>query len=214
MLFCFLFTKQDRPRVIKATITGQHLDLTDIKNLPDFVPAWLRKYGTEVSFQHEFDKRIVPWMKEHGFTKLTVKDVAESGFKSTIALPEAVEIQPLVVSPTVEEKVVKTTVETKTNAIKANVKEASVEATGTVDAIRRNVLRAEDAVGFWGTAGKKVQKDLREISARTAINVGNTSQNIRAILKGLNSKEKVIVSQLTDKAISKKGQPRRLVEQQ
>ena len=109
-------------------------------------------------------------------------------------------------------KVVKTTVETKTNAIKANVKEASVEAAGTVDAIRRNVLRAEDAVGFWGTAGKKVQRDLREISARTAINVGNTSQNIRAILKGLNSKEKTIVAQLTDKAISKKGQPRRLVE--
>ncbi len=111
-----------------------------------------------------------------------------------------------------EVKVVETTVETKTNSIKANAKEASVEAAGTVDAIRRNVLRAEDAVGFWGTAGKKVQRDLREISARTAINVGNTSQNIRAILKGLNSKEKVIVAQLTDKAISKKSQPARLVE--
>ena len=111
-----------------------------------------------------------------------------------------------------EAKAVETTVETKTNFIKANAKEASVEATGTVDAIRRNVLRAEDAVGFWGTAGKKVQRDLREISARTAINVGNTSQNIRAILKGLNSKEKVILAQLTDKAISKKGQPARLVE--
>ena len=119
-----------------------------------------------------------------------------------ITKPKAVEVA----------KVVETTADTKTNAIKANVKEASVEPTGTVDAIRRNVLRAEDAVGFWGTAGKKVQRDLREISARTAINVGNTSQNIRNILKGLNSKEKVIVSQLTDKAISKKGQPRRLVE--
>ena len=122
------------------------------------------------------------------------------------------EAQPPTEAKAEETKVVETTVETKTNAIKANAKEASVEATGTVDAIRRNVLRAEDAVGFWGTAGKKVQRDLREISARTAINVGNTSQNIRAILKGLNSKEKVIVAQLTDKAISKKGQPARLVE--
>ena len=122
------------------------------------------------------------------------------------------EYTPPVEAKAEEAKVVETTIETKTDAIRANVKEASVEATGTVDAIRRNILRAEDAVGFWGTAGKKVQRDLREISARTAINVGNTSQNIRTILKGLNSKEKVIVSQLTDKAISKKGQPRRLVE--
>lgn len=110
-----------------------------------------------------------------------------------------------------ETKVVKTTADTKTNAIKANVKEASVEATGTVDAIRRNILRAEDAVGFWGTAGKKVQRDLREISARTARNVGNTSQNIRIILKGTTSAEKTIISQLTDGVISEKGQPARLV---
>ncbi len=114
--------------------------------------------------------------------------------------------------PAAEAKVIETTVETKTDAIQANVKEASVEATGTVDAIRRNVSRAEDAVGHWGTAGLKVQRDLREISARTAKNVGNTSQNIRAIFKGLNAKEKVVVAQLTDGAISKKGQPPRLVE--
>ena len=111
-----------------------------------------------------------------------------------------------------EAKVVETTIETKTNAIKANAKEASVEPTGTIDAIRRNVLRTEDALGFWGSAGRKIQRDLREISARTAKNVGNTSQNVRAILKGLNAKEKTVVSQLTDKAISKKGQPNRLVE--
>ncbi len=136
---------------------------------------------------------------------IPVPEKPVAGQKAKIAptaKPEAVEIA----------KVVETTVETKTNAIKANAKEASVEPTGTVDAIRRNILRAEDAVGFWGTAGKKVQRDLREISARTAINVGNTSQDIRAILKGLNSKEKIIVAQLTDKAISKEGQPRRLIE--
>ena len=83
----------------------------------------------------------------------------------------------------IEQKVIDTTVETKTNSIKANVKESATEPAGTIDAIRRNVSRAEDALGHWGTAGKKVQRDLREISARTARNVGNTSQNIKAILK-------------------------------
>ncbi len=110
----------------------------------------------------------------------------------------------------ITEKVVKTTIETKTNAIKANVKEASIEPTGTIDAIRRNVSRAEDALGHWGTAGVKVQRDLREISARTAINTGNTTQNIKGILKGLSSAEKIKVAQIADKVI--KNQPSRLTE--
>ncbi len=132
-------------------------------------------------------------------------------FKNFVEKVENILAVPLAAEVVTEGKVVKTTVETKTNAIKANVKEASVEAVGTIDAIRRNVLRAEDALGFWGSAGRKVQRDLREISARTAKNVGNTSQNIRRILKGLNAKEKIVVSQLTDSAISKKGQPQRLI---
>ena len=109
-----------------------------------------------------------------------------------------------------ETKIKETTAETKSDAIQANVKESSVEPTGTLDAIRRNVLRAEDALGFWGTAGKKVQRDLREISARTAKNVGNTSQNIRRILFKITDKEKIVVAQLADGAISTEGQPRRL----
>ncbi|KKM89321.1 hypothetical protein LCGC14_1249870, partial [marine sediment metagenome] len=115
------------------------------------------------------------------------------------------------IRPPAEQKVIETTAKTKTDAIQANVKEASVEPTGTVDAIRRNILRAEDVLGFWGTAGRKVQRALREISARTARNVGGTSQNIRIILKGTNKAEKVIIAQLADGAISTEGQPRRLV---
>ncbi len=114
--------------------------------------------------------------------------------------------------PTEVAKVEQTTATTKSDAIQANVKEASVEPTGTLDAIRRNVLRAEDAVSFWGTAGKKVQRELQEISARTAKNVGNTSQNIRAIFKGVTAEEKVVIAQLIDGAISSEGQPARLIE--
>ncbi len=113
---------------------------------------------------------------------------------------------------TVEKKIIEVTADTKTDAIKANVKEAAIEPLGTADAIRRNVLRVEDALGFWGTAGQKVRRDLQEISARTAKNVGNTSQNIRAIFKGLTAKEKIVIAQLTDNAITEFNQPRRLVE--
>lgn len=119
---------------------------------------------------------------------------------------EAVEVK------VIEKTIVDNTAKTKTEGIVANAKEASVEATGTMDAIRRNVLRAEDVLSFWGTAGKKVQTDLREISARTAKNVGNTSQNIKPLFKGLNAAESTIVTQLTDGAIPSTGQPRRLIE--
>ncbi len=133
--------------------------------------------------------------------------------KVTDAEFEGIIAEPFVLQPqAVEEKIKATTVETKTKGIVANVKEAAVEEVGTIDAIRRNISRAEDAVGHWGSAGKKVQRDLREISARTAINTGNTSQNIRAILKGLNAKDKVTVSQLSDGAISAEGQPNRLIK--
>ena len=148
-------------------------------------------------------------------TKIFRKDILLEPVEKRLGLVGEEFAEPVVVpfkpAEAVTEKVIKTTAETKTNAIQANVKEASVEAVGTVDAIRRNILRAEDALGFWGSAGRKVQRDLREISARTAKNVGNTSQNIRGILKELNSAEKIIVSQLTDGAISKEGQPQRLI---
>ena len=135
--------------------------------------------------------------------------VSEEEFKQFMAEPF---VPPTEAKTAIEKKIVDNTVKTKTEGIIANVKEAVVEETGTIDAIRRTVARAEDAVGHWGTAGKKVQRDFREISARTAKNVGNTSQNIKPILKGLNAKEKVIVTQLTDGEIVRTNQPRRLVE--
>ncbi len=132
--------------------------------------------------------------------------------KVTDAEFEQILAEPFVLPESVEKQVVKVTADTKTEGIQANVKEASVEPTGTADAIRRSVLRTEDALGFWGTVGKKVQRDLREISHRTAKNVGTTSQNIRTIERGLSAEEKVVVSQLTEGAISSEGQPHRLVE--
>ena len=106
------------------------------------------------------------------------------------------------------------TVATKAKAIDGNAKEATVtEPAGPIKrAIVRNIARAEDAVGTWGKTGLKVQKDLREISFRTAVNVGNTTQNIKPLVKGLNKAEKVTVAQLIDGAIPRAGQPNRLIQ--
>ncbi|HEC65813.1 MAG TPA: hypothetical protein ENI23_10985, partial [bacterium] len=125
--------------------------------------------------------------------------------------PKGEVLSPINPQTTEQQKVQATETKTKTEDIQARSNQATVEPTGTVDAIRRNVLRTTDAIRRWGTAGQKVARDLEEISARTAKNVGNTSQNVRGILKGLSSKEKVTVSQLTDGAISREGQPERLL---
>lgn len=105
-------------------------------------------------------------------------------------------------------------VTTKAKAIDGNAKEATVTepAKPLKRAIVRNIARAEDAVGTWGKTGLKVQKDLREISFRTAVNVGNTSQNIKPWVKGLNKAEKETVAQLIDGAIPREGQPNRLIQ--
>lgn len=129
--------------------------------------------------------------------------LTEEEFAGVIAEPFVPEV--------VEQKIVDNTTKMQTEGIQANAREASVEKTGTFDAIRRNISRAEDAVGHWGNAGKRVQRDFREISARSAINSGTTTQNVKAILKGLNAQEKVVVAQLTDGAINSSGQPSRLV---
>ena len=116
-----------------------------------------------------------------------------------------------VIASVEEVKAQKVTVDTKSKAVQASTKNASVETTSDLDAIRRNVSRATDALRHWGTIGEKVRQAFFDISRRTAVNTGNTSENIRKTLKGLNSKEKVIVAQLTDGAISEKSQPARLV---
>lgn len=103
---------------------------------------------------------------------------------------------------------------TKARSLEGNAKQAPVTepANPVKRAIFRNIARAEDAVGTWGKTGLKVQKDLREIAFRTAVNVGNTTQNIKPLTKGLNKSEKIIVAQLIDGAIPSEGQPHRLVE--
>ncbi|KKL57659.1 hypothetical protein LCGC14_2233200, partial [marine sediment metagenome] len=111
----------------------------------------------------------------------------------------------------IEQKAKRTTVETTSKAVQASTANASVKATSDIDAVIRNVARATDALSRWGTAGKKVQRAFFEISARTAVNSGNTTQNIKIIFKGTTSAEKTIITQLTDGAISEKGQPARLV---
>ena len=84
-------------------------------------------------------------------------------------------------------------VSTSAKALNGNFKEATVnEPAGPLKrAIVRNLARAEDAVGTWGKTGLKIQKDLREISFRTAVNTGNTVQNIKPWTKGLSKKEKL-----------------------
>ena len=156
------------------------------------------------------DRPLRPIERDTGGVKALadLSGVSEEEFRKFMAEPFA----PTEAKAAIEKKIVDNTIKTKTEGIVANAKEAAVEATGTMDAIRRNVLRAEDVLGFWGTAGKKVQRDLREISARTAKNVGNTSQNIKPLFKGLSTAEKTIVDQLADGAIPETGQPRRLVE--
>jgi hypothetical protein len=74
------------------------------------------------------------------------------------------------------------------------------------------VARAEDALGFMGETGKKVQKDFREISFRTAANVGTTQQNIKPWLKGVSRADKETIAKLIDGAIERKGQPERLLQ--
>ncbi len=101
--------------------------------------------------------------------------------------------------------------QTKMEVVKSNLSLIGLEIAGTFDMLRRNTLRAEDAVSFWGKAGKKVQRDFQEISARSAANSAKTSQAIGRLIDKLSAEDKVIVAQLADGAIKEKGQPRRLV---
>ena len=142
-------------------------------------------------------------------TPLNVEPVTDLG-KVTDEEFEGIIAGPFV--PEVERKVVDNTVKTNATRIEGRQEEASVPKLGVLDDLLLAVGRAEDVVGRWGSAGKKVQRDLREISARTAKNVGQTRQNTEAILKGLSAKEKSIVAQLTDGAISSAEQPGRLVQ--
>jgi hypothetical protein len=118
----------------------------------------------------------------------------------------------LIVPSEEDQKIV--TVATKSRAIAGKAKESDITPLKNTfaRAVVANIARAEDAAGTWGKTGKKVQKDLREISFRTAVNTGNTTQNIKKWTKGLSKTEKVTVAQLMDGAISREGQPNRLIQ--
>ena len=139
-----------------------------------------------------------------------VSDVEfKDALKEPLFAPEAPE-------PTLQQveddPISKNTAKVQTQAIDGVQKSATVEPTSTPDAIRRNLIRVKDAVLHWGVAGKKVAKDFDEISLRTQMNVGTTSQNIKASMKGLNSKDKVTVTQLVDGAIDRTAIPDRLLK--
>lgn len=87
----------------------------------------------------------------------------------------------------------------KTKAIVGSMAAAAVKPFKTfANFTARSVARAEDIVGTWGTAGKRVQAAFRHISARSAKNSGNSTATIKNALKGLSDAEKVDVSKIVD----------------
>ena len=106
------------------------------------------------------------------------------------------------------------TVSTKSKALEGKASQSDITPLKNpyARAVIANIARAEDAIGTWGKAGKKVQTDLREISFRTAVNTGNTTQNIKVWTKGLSKAEKETVAKLMDGAIPREGQPNRLIQ--
>jgi len=79
------------------------------------------------------------------------------------------------------------------------------------DAIARNILRVEDAVSRWGKVGRKVQRDLREISARAHKNIGTINTNIKNILRGTTAADRRVIAQIIDGAVDTRNKPPRLV---
>ena len=150
--------------------------------------------------------------RESGQTLREIKSEIESA-----GIP--VEVRRIAPTPTAEvgetERDIKiVTVSTKAKALDGKARGSDITPLKSpfARAVVANIARAEDAVGTWGKAGKKVQKDLREISFRTAVNTGNTTQNIKVWTKGLSKAEKVTVAQLMDGAIPREGQPNRLIQ--
>ncbi len=185
---------------------------TGLDSFSEIVPSWeelLVEAGVLVPFGgvslaankiFRKDAPIEPVEKQLGL----VDNEFDTGVPEPLGAPEAV-------TKPKQERVEQNTIKTKSEGIQVNVRENAIEPTGTLDAIKRTVQRANTVLRGWGTAGQKVARDLDEISARTAKNTGNTTQDVKAILKGLSSQEKTIVAQLTDGAISKEGHPVRLI---
>ena len=146
--------------------------------------------------QEEFDVEISK------FTDMTIKDKS----------PETIKFINNSVNTKAESDIKVVNVATKTRALAGKIVESSTNKLTEMNAfLALGVARAEDALGFMGKTGLKVQKDFRDIAFRTAVNVGNTSQNIKQYSRGITQEEKAIVAQLIDGAIMETGQPERLV---
>jgi hypothetical protein len=89
-----LFRKGMSPKTITSKVYGKTLDLTDPKNIPGDLLEALKKEGvydpteTMPNFRHEHSRELIKYAREHGYGKINVRDIYESGYKSTIALPE------------------------------------------------------------------------------------------------------------------------------
>jgi hypothetical protein len=89
-----IYAADRTPRVIKATVYGKTLDLTDPANVPEDLAAILKKEGrfnpsdpmAGIYFKHEFSPALIDYAEKNGFGKIKVKDAYESGFESTIGL--------------------------------------------------------------------------------------------------------------------------------
>lgn len=90
-----LYSKGRAPRVIQTKVYGKTLDLTNPENIPDDLRARLQQEGRYrpwesglPNFEHEYSSELTRYARENGYGKIKVNDAHESGFQSTIGLPE------------------------------------------------------------------------------------------------------------------------------
>lgn len=85
------------PRVVEAPVYGPTLDLAGAAKAagaPEDLLALLDREGRYrplerfPNWDHEYSDALPRWMREHGYGKARVRDAAESGFESYLALPE------------------------------------------------------------------------------------------------------------------------------
>lgn len=90
-----LYDKGREPRVIETQVYGPTLDLTVAKHVSKDLKELLRPYGYTPwreglpNYAHEQAMPVLlQYARDHGYGKIAVRDVAESGFRSIIAVPE------------------------------------------------------------------------------------------------------------------------------
>jgi len=93
------YEKGFEPRVLRAKVSGKVLDLTDPSQIPSDLMNVLKREGkfnpserSLPNWDHEYSKALVRYAREKGYGRIKVRDGYESGFRSTIALPEFIRI--------------------------------------------------------------------------------------------------------------------------